>query len=133
VAGAWSRALLDCAAVSAQEIDEYLRRLDEPNRGTLEALRSAILEIVPEAEQGISYRVPAFRVDGHVIAGFAAFKHHLSYLPFSGSALGRLNDELRGYQMTKSSLHFPIDRPLPKALVKKLIAVRLDEIRHRSR
>ncbi len=119
--------------MSAEEIEDYLRRLDEPNRGTLEALRGAILEIVPEAEQGISYRVPAFRVHGQVIAGFASFKHHLSYLPFSGSVLGPLKDELRGYQMTKSSLHFPIDRPLPKALVKKLIAVRLDEIRHRSR
>jgi uncharacterized protein YdhG (YjbR/CyaY superfamily) len=133
LAGGWSRALLDCAAVSAAEIDEYLRGLDEPKRGTLEALRGVILEIVPEAEQGISYRVPAFRVDGKVVAGFAAFKHHLSYLPFSGSVLGRLEDELRGYQMTKSSLHFPSDRPLPKALVQKLIAVRLAEIRHRSR
>jgi uncharacterized protein YdhG (YjbR/CyaY superfamily) len=133
LAGGWSRALQDCAAVSAAEIDEYLRGLDEPKRGTLEALRGVILEIVPEAEQGISYRVPAFRVDGKVVAGFAAFKHHLSYLPFSGSVLGRLEDELRGYQMTKSSLHFPSDRPLPKALVQKLIAVRLAENRHRSR
>jgi uncharacterized protein YdhG (YjbR/CyaY superfamily) len=118
--------------VSAAEIDDYLRGLDEPKRATLQALRGTILEIVPEAEEGISYRVPAFRVDGKVIAGFAAFKDHLSYLPFSGSVLGQLGDELRGYTMTKSSLHFPIDRPLPAALVKKLIAVRLDEIRHRS-
>jgi uncharacterized protein YdhG (YjbR/CyaY superfamily) len=98
---------------------------------TLQALRNMILEVVPEAEEGISYRVPAFRVDGEVVAGFAAFKGHVSYLPFSGSVLGKLRDDLRGYAMTKSSLHFPIDRPLPKALVKKLIVVRLDEIRHR--
>jgi uncharacterized protein YdhG (YjbR/CyaY superfamily) len=119
--------------VSASEIDEYLRAVDEPKRSILQALRRTILEIVPHAEQGISYRVPAFRVDGKVVAGFAAFKDHLSYLPFSGSVLGQLGDELRGYTMTKSSLHFPVDRPLPKALVKKLIAVRLDEIRSRSR
>jgi uncharacterized protein YdhG (YjbR/CyaY superfamily) len=119
--------------VSAAEIDEYLRDVDEPKRGTLQAMRGMILEVVPEAEEGISYRVPAFRVHGKVVAGFAAFKDHLSYLPFSGSVLGQLGDELRGYTMTKSSLHFPIDRPLPKALVKKLIAVRLDEIRHSSR
>jgi uncharacterized protein YdhG (YjbR/CyaY superfamily) len=125
--------VLDCAAVSASEIDEYLRAIDEPKRATLQALRRTILEIVPEAEQVISYRVPAFRVQGKVVAGFAAFKDHLSYLPFSGSVLGQLGDELRGYTMTKSALHFPVDRPLPRTLVKKLIAVRLDEIRQGSR
>ncbi|MGH2890457.1 MAG: iron chaperone [Solirubrobacteraceae bacterium] len=119
--------------MSAAEIDEYLRGVDEPKRVTLQALRGLILEIVPEAEEGISYRVPAFRVHGKVVAGFAAFKDHVSYLAFSGSVLGELGDELRGYTMTKSALHFPIDRPLPEALVKKLIAVRLDEIRHRRR
>jgi uncharacterized protein YdhG (YjbR/CyaY superfamily) len=129
--GAPSEPLIDWEAVSAAEIDEYLRGLDEPKRGSLQALRGTILEIVPEAEEGISYRVPAFRVQGKVIAGFAAFKDHLSYLPFSGSVLGQLENELRGYTMTKSSLHFPPDRPLPEALVEKLIAVRLDEIRHR--
>jgi uncharacterized protein YdhG (YjbR/CyaY superfamily) len=118
--------------MSAAEIDKYLRGVDEPKRETLQALRGTILEIVPEAEEGISYRVPAFRVHGRVVAGFAAFKDHLSYLPFSGSVLDQLRNELRGYTMTKSSLHFPIDRPLPEALVKKLIATRLDEIRRRS-
>jgi uncharacterized protein YdhG (YjbR/CyaY superfamily) len=114
--------------VSAGEVDEYLRAVDEPKRDTLEALRRTILEIVPEAEQGISYRMPAFRIRGKVVAGFAAFKDHLSYLPFSGSVLGNLRDELQGYTMTKSSLHFPVDRPLPKPLVEKLIAARLEEI-----
>ena len=114
--------------MSAQAIDEYLRALEEPKRGTLQRLRRTILEIVPEAEQVISYRVPAFRVGGKTIAGFAAFKDHLSYLPFSGSALEQLGDELEGYAMTKSSLHFPVDHPLPKALVKKLIGVRLADV-----
>jgi uncharacterized protein YdhG (YjbR/CyaY superfamily) len=114
--------------VSAEEVDEYLRGLDEPKHGTLHALRRTILEVVPDAEQGISYRVPAFRVRGKVVAGFAAFKDHLSYLPFSGGVLGQLTDELHGYAMTKSSLHFPVDRSLPKPLVKKLIAARLREI-----
>jgi uncharacterized protein YdhG (YjbR/CyaY superfamily) len=110
--------------MSAEAIDEYLRALAEPERSTLEKLRRTILEIVPEAEQVISYRVPAFRVDGKTVAGFAAFKNHLSYLPFSGSVLAQLGDELEGYEMTKSSLHFPVDRPLPKALVRELIRVR---------
>jgi uncharacterized protein YdhG (YjbR/CyaY superfamily) len=115
--------------VSAAEIDEYLRGVDEPKRRTLQALRRTILEIVPDAEQGISYRVPAFRIRGKVVAGFAAFKDHLSYLPFSGSVLGQLGDELREYTMTKSALHFPVDRPLPKQIVERLIAVRLTEMR----
>jgi uncharacterized protein YdhG (YjbR/CyaY superfamily) len=113
--------------MSAAEIDEYLRRLEEPKRSTLETLRRTIREIVPEAEEVISYHVPAFRVGGKTIAGFAAFKNHLSYLPFSGSVLGQLADELDGYTTTKSSLHFPVDRPLPKTLVRKLIRVRLAE------
>jgi uncharacterized protein YdhG (YjbR/CyaY superfamily) len=114
--------------VSAEEVDEYLRRIEEPKRTTLEALRHTILEIVPEAEQLISYRVPAFRVGGQTVAGFAAFRQHLSYLPFSGSVLPQLTDELAGYTTTKSALHFPVDRPLPRTLVKRLIAVRLGEL-----
>lgn len=110
------------------EVDAYLRALDEPKRGTLETLRRTILEIVPDAEQVISYRVPAFRVGGKMVAGFAAFTNHLSYLPFSGSVLPRLAGELTGYSGTKSALHFPIDEPLPKALVEKLIAARLEEL-----
>jgi uncharacterized protein YdhG (YjbR/CyaY superfamily) len=119
--------------MSAEEVDEYLRSIEEPKRTTLQALRRTILEVVPEAEQVISYRVPAFRIRGKDIAGFAAFKDHLSYLPFSGSVLGQLADELDDYATTKSSLHFPVDRPLPKTLVKKLIAARLAEVSQRSR
>ena len=94
---------------------------------------STILEVVPDAEQVISYGLPAFRVRGATVAGFAAFKNHLSYVPFSGSVLGQLGDELEGYTMTKSSLHFDVERPLPKALVKKLIETRLEEADSRSR
>ena len=115
--------------MATADVDEYLRGLEEPKRGTLETLRNTILEIVPEAEQVISYRVPAFRLEGTTVAGFAAFRRHLSYLPFSGSVLSQLDDELQGYTMTKSALHFAVDQPLPGTLVKKLIAVRLAENR----
>ena len=111
--------------MSADEVDAYLRNVEEPKRSTLDELRRTILEIVPQAEQVISYGIPAFRVGGNTVAGIAAFKDHLSYLPFSGSVLGQLADELDGYTTTKSSLHFPVDRSLPKTLVEKLIAVRL--------
>jgi uncharacterized protein YdhG (YjbR/CyaY superfamily) len=117
--------------VSAADVDEYLRAVEEPKRSTLQTLRRTILEIVPDADQVISYRVPAFRVRGQTVAGFAAFKTHLSYLPFSGSVLPQLAHQLEGYAMTKSSLHFPVDRPLPKALVRKLITARLAETARR--
>jgi uncharacterized protein YdhG (YjbR/CyaY superfamily) len=113
--------------MSVEEVDQYLCAIEEPKRSTLETLRRTILEIVPDAEQVISYKVPAFRVEGRIVAGFAAFKDHLSYLPFSGSVLPALADQLEGYTMTKSALHFPVDRPLPKPLVSRLIAARLDE------
>jgi uncharacterized protein YdhG (YjbR/CyaY superfamily) len=104
--------------VSAEEVDESSRAVEEPKRSTLETMRRTILEVVPQAEQVISYRIPAFRVGGKTVAGIAAFKNHLAYLPFSGSVLRQLADELDGYTMTKSSLHFPVHRPLPKPLVK---------------
>ena len=113
--------------MTAAEVDEYLRDVEEPKRSTLQAVRQTILEVIPNAEQVISYRVPAFRVGGKTVAGLAAFKDHLSYLPFSGSVLGQLADELEGYTMTKSALHFPVDRALPKELVKRLIEVRMGE------
>ena len=71
--------------MTADQVDEYLSSIEEPKRTTLAHLRQAILEIIPDAEQGISYGHPAFKVRGKTIAGFAAFKNHLSYLPHSGS------------------------------------------------
>ena len=114
-------------AVSAQEIDQYLDALQEPKRTTLARLRQTILQILPEADQGISYGVPAFKVRGKTIAGFAAFKNHLSYLPHSGSVFPQLDDELKGYSTSSGALRFDIDQPLPMSLVEKLIAVRLQQ------
>jgi uncharacterized protein YdhG (YjbR/CyaY superfamily) len=108
-------------------IDEYLAALDEPKRTTLTSLRETIMAIVPDAEQCISYGLPAFRLRGKTIAGFAAFKNHLSYLPHSGSVIPQLAKETAAYTCTKGSLHFPVDEPLPEALVKKLLAMRMAE------
>jgi uncharacterized protein YdhG (YjbR/CyaY superfamily) len=112
-------------AVSKEEIDDYLASLEEPKRSTLTTLRLSILGIIPEAEQCISYGLPAFRVQGKVIAGFGAFKNHLSYLPHSGSVFPELGDELAKYKTSSGALQFPVDAPLPKALVKKLVTTRL--------
>jgi len=113
--------------VSAEEIDRYLDGLEEPKRSTLARLRQTILDVLPEAEQGISYGVPAFKVGGKTIAGFAAFKNHLSYLPHSGSVFPRLKEELKGYSTSSGALRFDTAKPLPAALVEKLIAVRLEQ------
>jgi uncharacterized protein YdhG (YjbR/CyaY superfamily) len=114
-------------AMSAEEIDQYLDGLEEPKRTTLARLRQMILDILPEADQGISYGVPAFKVRGKTIAGFAAFKNHLSYLPHSGSVFPQLKDELQGYSTSSGALRFSIDEPLPAPLLEKLIAVRLQQ------
>ena len=113
--------------MSAAEIDAYLAQLDEPKRGTLEQLRRDILSAVPDVEQVISYSMPGFRLRGKMVAGFAAFKNHLSYLPHSGAVLSAMESELSGYTTTPGSLHFAIDTPLPKALVARLLDVRMTE------
>ena len=110
--------------MSKEEIDRYLAALDEPKRSTLGELRRTILEIVPDAEQCISYGMPAFKVRGKAVAGFAAFKNHLSYFPHSGSVLPELADDVASYGGSKGTLQFAVDTPLPKPLVAKLIAVR---------
>lgn len=115
--------------MSQQEIDDFLAGLEEPKQTTLRELRRTILRIVPEAEQGMSYGMPAFRLHGKVIAGFAAYRNHLSYLPHSGSVLATMADDVAGYITSKGGLQFPVDRPLPEALVGKLIEVRLSEVR----
>ena len=109
-------------------IDDYLAGLEGSRRATLQKLRGTIRSIVPDAEECISYAIPAFRLRGAVIAGFAATAKGCSYFPFSGSTLRTLADDVAGYQQTKSSLHFGPDRPLPVALVRKLIRARIAEI-----
>lgn len=107
--------------MTADDIDAYLACLEEPKRSTLEALRRSILAVAPDAEECISYGMPAFRVDGKVVAGFAAFKKHLAYLPHSGEVLAALGDRLDGYERTSGSLHFPVDEPLADDLVRSLV------------
>ena len=115
-----------------REVDAYIDALAEPKRSTLSRLRDDIAALLPRAEECISYGMPGFRLDGKMVAGFSAFKNHLSYLPHSGSVLSKLDEAVSGYDATKGSLHFPIDKPLPKKLVKQLIDVRLREIAEKA-
>jgi uncharacterized protein YdhG (YjbR/CyaY superfamily) len=113
--------------VPDSDIDAYIDGLEEPKRTTLGHLRTTIMTFIPDAEQCLSYGMPAFKVRGKTVAGFAAFKSHLSYLPHSGSVLPRLATQLDQYSWTPGSLHFPIEEPLPAPLVQKLISVRMAE------
>jgi uncharacterized protein YdhG (YjbR/CyaY superfamily) len=115
------------ATMSSEEIDAYLAALDEPQRSTLQALRDTIMEIVPDADQIIAYGMPAFRLQDEVVGGFAAFKQHLSYFPHSGSVLPALKRDIKGYATSKGTLRFALDSPLPRSLVEKLLAVRIDQ------
>ena len=114
--------------MSVREVDDYLAALAPEQRAALDALRTAILTVVPDAEQGISYGAPAFRVDGKLVAGFAAATHHLSYLPHSGTVVATLADDLVGRRTTKGSVTFVPDAPLPPDLVERLVHARLAEL-----
>lgn len=114
----------------ANPIDDYLNCLPEAQQVALVKLRTMILKVVPTAEECISYGVPTFKVDGNSVAGFAAYKNHLSYLPMSGSVLSdpALENDLSGFETSKGALRFSADKPLSATLVRKLIKVRRAQI-----
>lgn len=109
-------------------IDGYLATVEGGRRAALERLRRTIRAIVPAAEECISYGVPAFRVRGQVVAGFGATARGCSYFPFSGSTLTTLADAVADRDRTRSALHFTPDRPLPEALVRRLLEARIAEL-----
>lgn len=114
-------------------IDEYLATVKGEQRTTLEKVRRTIRAIVPKAEECISYGMPAFRVEGKVVAGFQATSNGCSYYPFSGTTLQTLADTIAGYDRTKSALHFAADKPLPRALVRTLLEARMAENQPRAK
>lgn len=114
--------------MSAQEVDDHLAEVPEPQRATLSALRAVLADLLPDAEQGLAYGVPVFSYGRKHVAGFSASKGHCSYLPMSGTVTAALADELAGFSTTKGSVRFPVDAPLPRALVERLVEVRLREI-----
>lgn len=90
-------------------------------------MRNRILEIIPDAEEVVSYGMPAFKLDGRVLAGLLANKKHVGYYPFSGSILHLFPEELAKFSTTKSAIHVPVDKPLAKGLIKKLISARIQQ------
>jgi uncharacterized protein YdhG (YjbR/CyaY superfamily) len=97
-----------------------------PHQQTMLEMRERILQIIPDAEEIVSYGMPAFRVEGTVVAGLLANKKHVGYYPFSGSILKLFPKELEKFSQTKAALHVPIDKPLSKTLLQQLIKARIN-------
>lgn len=107
-------------------IDEYLARLSEEKRVALQRLREIIRDAAPQAEECISYQIPAFRLDG-MLVGFGAAANHCSFYPMSANTVRDHQDDLAGYDTSKATIRFKPDKPLPAALVTKLVKARVAE------
>ena len=107
-----------------QSVDEYLARVPQPARSTLNKMRATIRSAVPaEATETISYGMPAFRHNG-VLVWFAAFSNHCSLFP-TASVIAEFKNDLKRYSTSKGTIHFPTDKPLPTTLIKKLVKARV--------
>lgn len=108
-----------------EDVEAYLAKVPEPARSTLDKVRAAIRAAAPkEAEEGISYGIPAFRYKGALV-GYVAFKRHCSFFPMSASLLDEMSEEFAAYRTSKGTLQFPVDKPLAAALVKKIVKARV--------
>jgi len=117
---------------AAKNVDEYLAGVPEPARSTLNKMRAAIRSAVPpKATETISYRIPAFKYKG-VPVWFAAFSNHCSLFP-TASVVETFKKELKGFSTSKGTIHFPTDKPLPTALIKKLVKARVAQNESKKR
>ena len=115
------------AANRVAGVEAYLAKVPEPARTTLAKLRAMIRASAPkEATEQLSYGMPAFRYKGALVA-YGAFKNHCSFFPMQASLTDAMQDDLKGYRTSKGTLQFPLDRPLPAALVKKMVKARVAE------
>ena len=109
-------------------IDEYLAGQDAESRAALQKVRRAILAVAPKAEECISYGMPAFRLNGKLIAGFRAAANHCSFHPMSGTTVATLRAELSKYDTSPGTIRFSARDPLSATLVRKLVKARLAEL-----
>jgi uncharacterized protein YdhG (YjbR/CyaY superfamily) len=106
-------------------VEAYLARVPEPARTTLEKIRAMIRASAPrEATEAISYKIPSFQYKGALV-WYAAFKNHCSFFPMDLTLLEEFGDELKGYKTSKGTIQFPVDKPLPKALVTRIVKARV--------
>ena len=113
--------------MSTADVDAYIAAQRSPHRETLDEVRRRILDIVPEAEQVISYAIPGFRINGKVVAGIAAFAKHLSYFPHSGHIINAV-PEAAAYDGNVGTLRFAVDEPLPATVIAALLAAKFREL-----
>src|SRR5689334_10387527 len=112
---------------SPKDVDEYLASVPEPARTTLQKVRAAVRSAVPSGtEETITYRMPAFKYKGPLV-GFAAFPSHCGFYVMSSTLLKAFKTELEGFETATGTIRFPVDKPLPVALVKKLVKARIAE------
>jgi uncharacterized protein YdhG (YjbR/CyaY superfamily) len=103
------------------EVEAYLAKVQEPARTTLEKMRAMIRAAAPkEATEAISYSIPSFQYRGGLVA-YAAFKKHCSFFPMGAVAIEQFAGELEGFRVSRGTIHFALDKPLPAALVKKMV------------
>jgi uncharacterized protein YdhG (YjbR/CyaY superfamily) len=115
----------DASSAPARNVDEYLAGVPQEARATLEKLRKTIKAAAPMASEGISYQMPMYKHHGMVV-GFAAFKNHCSIFPGAG-VMDVYKEELKHYDTSKGTIRFPANKPLPAALIKKLVKARIAE------
>jgi uncharacterized protein YdhG (YjbR/CyaY superfamily) len=116
-----------------KNIDEYLAAVPEPARTTMNKVRTMIRAAAPSAAtEAISYGMPAFKYKGSLVA-FAAFSNHCSLFPMGSAAIEKFKKELEGYQISKGTIRFPVDKPLPAALVKKIVKARVLDNQQREK
>lgn len=108
-------------------VDDYLAELPEAPRAALEQLRETIKAAAPEATESIAYGMPAFRQGGRFLVSYAAYKNHCSLYPASEAVMDALGEELKPHFSGKGTIRFQADRPLPAALVKRIVEIRLEE------
>lgn len=116
-----------------KNIDEYLAVLSDEHRAALENLRKTIKAAVPKAEECISYGLAAFRLNGRPLVAFGATKSHCAFYPMSSSTVEAHKDDLKGYETSKGTIRFAADKPLPAALVRKLVKARIAENEERGK
>jgi uncharacterized protein YdhG (YjbR/CyaY superfamily) len=115
-------------------VEDYLASLPVERRPSFEVLRAAITTAAPEANETIAYQMPALRSHGgHFLVSYAAYKHHYSLFPASEAVVAALGDALRPYLSGKGTIRFPASTPIPKALVTRIVEVRLAENAARTR